>query len=190
MAENQISESPHERRITWSLMAVVVAFVLLMTCIVLWITTSLIRNELGGSNKSDPTNTPSPTSSITPTVSMTPIPPTPTPTQTDVQDVPILVDATWTPVPGLGRHVKFRYWYVRPNKIQVGECLQLTWEIENAVSLQLYRNGELIVAEAPASKTLQDCPKQPGYAVYRMVAKNRAGESNWIQLQVKVEEAP
>jgi len=190
MAENKISESPHERRITWSLMAVVVLFVLLMSCIILWITTSLIRNELGGSKKLDPTNTASPTSSITPTPTVTMTPILPTPTQTVVQGDPILVDATWTPIPGLGSHVKFLYWYVRPNRIRVGECLQLTWEIENAVSLHLYRNGELIVAEAPASKTLQDCPKQPGYAVYRMVAKNRAGESNWIQLQVKVEEAP
>jgi len=186
----QNSETPHERRVTWSLMAAVVAFVLLMTCIVLWITSSLIRNELGGSRQSDPTNTitANPTSTITPTASATPTPLTPT--QADVLDAPILVDATWTPVPGLGSRVRFLYWYVKPNKIKVGQCLQLTWETENAASLQLYRNDELILADAPASKTLQDCPKQPGYAVYRMVAKNRAGESNWIQLQVKVEEAP
>jgi hypothetical protein len=189
----QNSETPHERRVTWSLMAAVVAFVLLMTCLVLWITTSLIRNELGGSRQSGPTNTvnsntANPTSTITQAVSETPIPPTPT--QAAAQDAPILVDATWTPVPGLRSRVRFLYWYVKPNKIRVGECLQLTWETENAASLQLYRNDELILADAPASKTLQDCPKQPGYAVYRMVAKNRAGESNWIQLQVKVEEAP
>jgi hypothetical protein len=66
----------------------------------------------------------------------------------------------------------------------------LTWDTENAVSLQLFRNGELILENVPASKTLQDCPQDAGYAVYRLVALNRVGETNWIQLQVKVVDAP
>jgi len=48
MSEVQIPETPHERRITWSLMAAVVAFVLVMSCVVVWVTTSLIREERGG----------------------------------------------------------------------------------------------------------------------------------------------
>jgi hypothetical protein len=182
MEENQNLESPHERTVTFGLMAAVIAFVLFMTCIVLWITTSLIRNNLGGSGQSNKTGTASPTVSDTPT-----LPPV---TLTDTVEGPILVDSTWTPVPGGRKYVKFVYWYVKPSKIKVGECLQLTWETQYAVKLQLYRNDQLILADAPPSKTLQDCPKQAGYAVYRLVAENSAGQSNWIQLQVKVEEAP
>ena len=172
-------------------MATVVAFVLIMSCIVLYIMTNLIRGERGGTGQLDLTGT----ASLLPTASLTssPVPDTPTPhtpTETSAPDAPFLVDATWTPVPGRGKHVTFRYWYVRPNKVQVGECLQLTWDTENAASLQLFRDGELILEDAPASKTLQDCPKTVGYAVYRLVALNRVGESNWIQLQVKVVEAP
>ncbi len=187
MDEAHNLESSHERRVTWSLIAVVFAFVLLMTCIVLWVTTSLIRNERG---------TASPT---LPLASATPLPPTATSTtaptatllvQSETPAGPGIVDATWTPVPGKNRYVRFLYWYVRPNTIQVGQCLQVTWETENAVSLQLYRNGELILDNAPLATTFQDCPKQPGYAVYRLVAENSAGQSNWIQLQVKVVEAP
>jgi hypothetical protein len=68
--------------------------------------------------------------------------------------------------------------------------VQITWETENAVLLQLYRNDELILDNAPPKKTLQQCLDQPGYTVYRMVAENSDGVSNWIQLQVKVDEAP
>lgn len=181
---DEVPQSADERRVTRGLMALVVVFVLLMTCIVLWITTSLIRNELGGSSSPSETSTSSPT---IPPVSETPVPPTATP---EALQSPVLVDATWTPVPGTGRYVKFLYWYVKPNQIHVGECVQVTWETENAASLQLYRNGVLILEDAPPSKTLIDCPTQPGYAVYRMVGVNSAGQSNWIQLQVKVREAP
>jgi hypothetical protein len=101
-----------------------------------------------------------------------------------------LVDATWTPVPKSKGYVKFLYWYVRPNKIVAGECVQVTWQTENAVSLQFFRNGKLILDNAPPSTTIQDCPPEPGYAVYRLIAQNSLGQSNWIELQVKVQPAP
>ncbi len=193
MQELPVLETPHERRVTWSLIALVFAFVLLMTCIVLWITSALIRNQ---SSPADPASAPALVTSIpltdtstatpmaTPTITITPAEPTGTPSG------PILVDSTWTPVPGKGKYVRFLYWYVRPNTIKVGECLQLTWETENAASLNLYRNDELLLEDVPPAKTLQDCPSQLGYAVYRLEAENSAGQRNWIQLQVKVEPAP
>jgi hypothetical protein len=187
MADAKVPESAHERRVTWSLMAAVVAFVLLMSCIVLWVTASLIRNEKGAA--------------LPPAVSATapPAPPTSQPTappiitstpRVEATSRPILVNATWTPYPGPKRHVRFSYWYVRPNKITVGECVQVTWETEFASKLEFYRNDELIVENAPVATTLEDCPTQTGYVVYRLVAWNNVGESNWIQLQVKVSEAP
>ena len=188
MAEEQIPESSYERKVTWSLMAIIIVFVLLMTCIVLWITSSLIRNEMGKSNQVVPS------SATALLITATPVTPTVTPTAlqtaTPATPGPLLVNATWTPVFGEDRYVKFVYWYVRPNKISVGECARLTWETENAVKLQLYRDDEMLLEEAPPSGTLEDCPGLTGYAVYRLVAENRFGESNWIQLQVKVQNAP
>ncbi len=188
MAENQPLDAVHDRKITWWLIAIVVVFVVVMSGIVLWITSSLIRNELGGSNQPVPS---------APLVSATSIPPSPSPSASpsptgslEKSQVPILVDATWTPVPKSSGYVKFLYWYVRPNRIAVGECVQITWQTENAVSLKFYRNGTLILDNAPPSRTLQDCPKEPGYAVYRLIAENSLGQSNWIELQVKVQPAP
>jgi len=190
MSEAQSSESPHERRITWSLMATVVIFVLVMSCIVLWVTMSLIQEERGETSLITPTRTMASRTPVSPTT--TPIdPPTSTPTPPfEVEAVPVLNEATWTPVPGPKKYVRFVYWKVVPNKITLGECIQLTWDTEFAASLKLYRNGELFVDKAPAGTTLRDCPDELGYVVYRLVAWNNVGESNWVQLQVKVVEAP
>jgi hypothetical protein len=171
MAENKPLETVQDRKITWGLIAIVVVFVIVMSGIVLWITSSLIQNELGGSGRPLTTGT---IRKGTP----------------DGSRVPVLVDATWTPAPKSKGFIKFLYWYVKPQQITVGDCIQLTWETENADSLQLFRDGELILDDAPLNRTLQDCPKRVGFVVYRMVAKNNAGESNWIELQVRVQKAP
>jgi hypothetical protein len=190
MSEVQIPETPHERRVTWGLMAAVVAFVLVMSCIVLWVTTSLIREERGAAS---PVKTLNPTDTQRPALPAVTVtaPPTSAPTkQLETGAGPVLVDATWTAVPGPKRYVRFVTWKVKPNKIAVGECVQLTWATEFAAELKLYRDGELFVDRAPAATTLQDCPTQLGYVVYRLVGWNHAGESNWVQLQVKVLAAP
>lgn len=189
MAEDNYSRSADERRVIRGLMALVIVFVLVMTIIVLWITSSLIRNRLGGSDQIDPTSPPPSETSVSPSASPTAtLEATSTPTVTLTPTL-ILLDSPSTPVPK-AEYVRFLYWYVKPNRVKVGECVQITWETEYAVSLNLYRNGELILENAPPSATLQECPDQPGYTVYRMVAENSDGVSNWIQLQVKVDEAP
>ena len=183
MADDGPLESIHERRITWGLMLIVVVFVLSMTGIVLWITTSLIRHNLGGSS---PLVTPSlqvfaTATALKPTVTNTPAPSeTPAPTQ---------VESSPTPTTRLKRYVKFLYWYINPATITLGECTKVTWETENAVSLKLYRDGELILDDAPASESYEDCPTKLGYNVYRMVSLNKAGETFWVQGQVRVLEA-
>jgi hypothetical protein len=190
MSEAQIPESAHERRVTWGLMAAVVAFVLVMSCIVLWVTLSLIQEERGAvipATTLHPTDTPAP---VPPTATATE-PPTITPTnQPAATSGPLLVDATWTAVPGPKRYVRFVTWKVKPSKITVGECIQLTWATEFAAELKLYRDDELFLDRAPAATTLQDCPTGVGYVVYRLVGWNHAGESNWVQLQVRVDAAP
>ena len=165
-------------------MAVVLIFVLVMSGIVLWITSSLIQNELGG---------PTLPVSTEPLASETAVLPSPSPAPTEALEVsplPVFVDATWTPAAGSKEYVKFLYYYAKPTRIVLGECIQITWETEYAAKLQLYRNGELILDDAPKNQTIQDCPKQVGYAVYRLVGENSIGQSNWIELQVKVVAAP
>jgi len=182
MSEGQISESPHERRITWSLMAAVVAFVALMTCIVLWITSSLITHEL---------DQPSPTSAL---FTETPIQPSSTPTAVPETPTPVgptlAVVPTLTPDPGPASYVKFTIFKVSPSQITLGQCVRVTWAVEYAVSIQLYRNNELLLEDAAAIDNFLDCPNLIGYVVYRLEATNRKGESNWIQGQVKVKYAP
>jgi hypothetical protein len=190
MSEIQVPETPHERKVTWSLMAAVVAFVVLMSCIVLWVMTSLIREQRSSIG---PVTTTGPL--VTATIALPAQAPTQVPTststvQSEVDIGPTLVAATWTPPPGPKRYVRFVSWKVKPNKITLGECIQITWKTEFAASLQLYRNGELFVDRAPAATTLQDCPKKLGYVSYRLVGWNHVGESNWVQLQVRVLEAP
>ena len=188
MSESQISESPHERRITWSLMAAVVAFIALMTCIVLWVTSSLITHELDQPN---PTSAPMTVTPLQPTATPSPVPETPTAVSpTLAVDSTLTVFPTLTPDLGPVRHVRFVIFKVSPSQITLGQCVQVTWEVEYAVSLQLYRNNELLLEDAPTINNFSDCPNLLGYVVYRLEASNRKGESNWIQGQVKVKEAP
>lgn len=191
MSEIQAPESPHERRVTWGLMAAVVIFVLLMSCIVVWVMSSLIRQERSGASPAIRTSVPSAVATVLPVLEPTALP-TSTPTIDEILIFigPTIEAATWTPPPGPKRYVRFVYWKVKPNRITLGECIQITWKTEFAASLRLYRNGELFVDRAPAATTLQDCPKKLGYVTYRLVGWNHVGESNWVQLQVKVLEAP
>ncbi len=191
MTEYESPKSLNDRKITWGLMAIVVVFVLLMTCIVLWITSSLIRNETGGLGQSNPsaTNTQSILTDTPVPPTNTPEAPTDTPTATiETPQEPILVEASWTP-DLKKKFVSFLYYYVKPNQIELGECIQIHWEVENAISLQLYRDGELILEDPPLQSTLQDCPTKVGYVVYRMVGLSPAENSSWIQLQVRVKKA-
>lgn len=201
MAENHPSNPAQDRQITLGLMAAVMLFVVLMSAIVLYITTNLIKSELGGSSTAGPT-LPALTSTVelpaalpaTVAASDTAEPPTASPVLTVTRPVeaaateaPHLADATWTPRPTSWGFVRWLYWYVRPNRVKLGECVQITWETERSTLLQLYRSGQLILDNAPAAQTFEDCPVEVGYTVYRMKGVNNVGESSWIELQVRVD---
>jgi hypothetical protein len=64
MSDDQHLEAVQDRKITWGLIAIVVIFVIAMSGIVLWITSSLIQNKVGGAGQ--PVS-PSPLVSGTPT---------------------------------------------------------------------------------------------------------------------------
>src|SRR5512133_2993151 len=113
MADNPSSDSLHERRVTWGLIGVVVLFVVIMSGIVLWVTSSLIRNELGpreGSDPLDPATTSLPASGrptvmrYTPTGSLEA-----QGTREGAATLPAsgMAEATWTPRVKYGRYVRY-----------------------------------------------------------------------------------
>lgn len=73
------------------------------------------------------------------------------------------------------------------DRIPAGECVNITWVVENADLIQLKRAGELVTDQAPASHTYQDCLDESDIYVYRLEASNKAGSSNWMELQVIVD---
>jgi hypothetical protein len=75
-------------------------------------------------------------------------------------------------------------------RIMVGECVNLTWMVENADIIRLQRNGGLIMDQAPASHTFRDCLNEPQTFVYRLEVENSAGSANWMELQVIVDPQP
>lgn len=202
-------ETPHERRVTWSLMGLVVGFVLLMTCVVVWITSSILREELGGPGQEGAAGVSTESVAVTatsPAAVKRPAKATPAPTgileatgaaaeepdpalgDTTGQQESGPAQATWTPARN-APYVKFLYWYVRPNRVKLGGCVKITWETQYSIRLKLYRDGEILMEDLPASTTIEDCPAHTGYTVYRLVGWNAAEESSWVQLQVKVDKA-
>jgi hypothetical protein len=75
-------------------------------------------------------------------------------------------------------------------RIMVGECVNLTWLVDNADVIRLQRNGGLVIDQAPATHTFRDCLNDPGTFVYRLEVDNSAGSENWMELQVIVDPQP
>jgi hypothetical protein len=94
------------------------------------------------------------------------------------------ISATSQPASGT---ITFQSYFVEPERINAGECVVLSWAVENADQIVLRRDGSSVVGNAQSSDTFQDCLNQAGIVVYRLEASNSAGESNWMELQVIVQ---
>ncbi|MBN1146741.1 MAG: hypothetical protein JXA78_05760 [Anaerolineales bacterium] len=86
--------------------------------------------------------------------------------------------------------VKIASYTVDKGQISLGECALLSWRVENAQLIQLYRNDRLALAQAEATDSFRDCPQEAGALVYRLQASDPAGASDWMQLRVVVSEPP
>jgi hypothetical protein len=111
-----------------------------------------------------PTDTPIPTLAVTPGASTAP---------TQSQD------------PGPIRFVSYALY---PDRIVLGECVELSWQVENAAQVRLQRSGEVVLENAPLTGSARDCPELEGRSVYRLEASNPDGTNNFMELQVLVEE--
>ena len=76
---------------------------------------------------------------------------------------------------------------LEPDRIQAGECTTLSWNITNAETVTLSRDGEPIY-NALLVDSYKDCLDQAGVFRYRIDASNSDGRFyNWSELQVIVE---
>jgi hypothetical protein len=88
-----------------------------------------------------------------------------------------------TPATGI---VVFQSYYIEPERISAGKCATIHWVVENADSIQLLRDGSVVVKSGKASDSYRDCPKDPGVYKYRLEASN-SENANWIELQLIVD---
>jgi hypothetical protein len=83
--------------------------------------------------------------------------------------------------------ISIQTYSVDKGRIQVGECANISWQVDNADLIQLKRDEALVLDQAPAQHTYQACHDQAGIYVYRLEAKNGSGSENWMELQIIVE---
>ena len=94
---------------------------------------------------------------------------------------------TPTAVPPLSI-VKFN---VQPNTVTSGGCFSLEWVVDGYVNrIQLRRNGDIVLDNAPNPGIASDCPTDVGTYTYRLEAKNKFGESDSADKSVSVTSGP
>lgn len=121
-----------------------------------------------------PTGTPTATSvppTNTPTATATPAAPTDTPTATGE---PATETPTVTPT-SQGPTVEFS---ISPTSIQGGECLTISWEVEDVKEVYLDGNG------VAGSGNIQDCPQESKVYRLRVVKQDNTEQIEQIQVEV------
>ena len=104
-----------------------------------------------------------------------------------VLETPQPTPKTPTPVPPLSI-VKFD---VQPSTVTSGGCFSLEWVVDGYVSrIQLKRNGDTVLDNAPNPGIASDCPTDVGTYTYRLEAKNKLGESDAVEKNVSVTSGP
>jgi len=93
---------------------------------------------------------------------------------TAVKDTVVVVKQKEPPKPQLPEIMTFG---VRPREILLGNCATFTWDVRNANSVVLSRDGEQIGSYG-ANGTMQDCPPSAGQLTYKLTAKNGDGSDS------------
>jgi polar amino acid transport system substrate-binding protein len=101
--------------------------------------------------------------------------------------VPPTNPATPTPAPNIPQIYRF---LANPTSIQVGQCVQISWEVVGAVTVvNIFNNGNPIWVNGPAIGTLQDCPTSAGAITYEIQANGPGGTARADQT-VNVADTP
>ena len=92
-----------------------------------------------------------------------------------------------TPTPGNPPQI-IRF-TVEPAQINVGECVLITWQVENSTTTTIWRDSTVLWPNAPSSGNMQDCPAAAGDYGYQLEATNSSGTSRQQQYIRVVEPA-
>ena len=76
---------------------------------------------------------------------------------------------------------------VEPAQINVGECVLITWQVENSTTTTIWRDSTVLWPSAPSSGNMQDCPAAAGDYAYQLEATNSSGTSR-LQQYIRVVE--
>jgi polar amino acid transport system substrate-binding protein len=74
---------------------------------------------------------------------------------------------------------------VNANQIRIGQCVTLTWRTTNANSVNLVRNGVILLSNWNPNASLDDCPSPPGLYEYELDAFGNGQTSQRIMVEVR-----
>ncbi len=87
-----------------------------------------------------------------------------------------------TPTPGPAAPLIYRF-QVDTNRIYVGECVNLQWQVQGTVNLiRLLRNNAELWNGAPLSGSFRDCPPGAGQMTYTLDASGPGGTTTMQQV--------
>jgi ABC-type amino acid transport substrate-binding protein/heat shock protein HslJ len=113
----------------------------------------------------------------------TPPPPTNTPIVSPT--VPVVTE-TPTPIPPV--IISFT---LNPAQIQTGDCTIVSWDVSGDVArIQISRNGDVLLDNAPFSGSQQDCLLVGGSYAYRLDVLGQNGQSEFSEQTLTVIDAP
>ena len=83
--------------------------------------------------------------------------------------------------------VTVNYFYVEPERITVGGCATISWEVLNADQIRLLRDEAVVVPVGKLMDSFSDCHNQAAIYRYRLEAENSEGNYNFLELQLIVD---
>lgn len=82
-----------------------------------------------------------------------------------------------TPVPTPSGEPIIKLFNATPNQLQVGECTMIAWSAGGGtVKVDILKDGQVVLANAPFAGAQQDCLNAAGMVVYAIEASNNAGQ--------------
>lgn len=89
-----------------------------------------------------------------------------------------------TPAPELPKILSFS---VQPTNINSGACVMIQWAVGSGTTkVELKRDTQIILDNAPFSGSAQDCPQEPGSYTYRLVARGPNNTKDTKDIMVNV----
>jgi ABC-type amino acid transport substrate-binding protein len=78
---------------------------------------------------------------------------------------------------GGGGNPNIESFFVSPDQIQAGGCVQITWDTSNAIQVRVTRNGNIRLDSGQLDGSAVDCLQQPGFYGYRLEVYSASGGS-------------